>query len=245
MKRIKDYLSGLFGNLFGGVSRVTYVRDEKGNLVEPTATPAQQYARPTASPTASPTPTPTPRTEYSPTPAGEYQHQIPYQMDDNKRRMVKPDLSHLLLKVFDPIGAATESASVLAHPRERTMLPQEEAQYNQGRPYISGGENRSFKTGREVDIPNNDGSIDRGLFRINSNILEGWMSNHKSRERLAEYGITDWDDMLDPEKNMVFARLLMESTSTQYEGDRSWRKWWAAPLLARHPSLKHELAKSE
>lgn len=197
--------------------------------------------------------TPTPKILATPTPKvlaastglpSNYQHNIPYSPETGVMRNVPANIAQPLMEVFDPIGAATESASVLSHPNQKVMLDSEMEQlvknrgtiYNQG---WSAGENRGFKTGKEIDIPNKDGSIDRGLFRINSNTFNSWVQNPKSRQTLIENGITKWDDMLDPKKNMIFAKLLMQSTPTKNPSDRSWRKWWGAPLLVRHPSLKN------
>lgn len=229
MKQILDWLSGLVGG-------------NRSEMIDLSPT----LPTPTPKPTSTPSPT---KVQYSPvraqynsglTVAPKNYPAIPYQTDTGRTEYIPQRLAQDMMEVFDPIKQATPSASVLYHPRERTMLPSEEQTYNKGRPYISGGENRGFATGTEVDIPNKDGSIDRGLFRINSNTFQGWLNNPRSRKRLEENGITSYDDMLDPRKNMIFARMLMESTPTANEGDYSWRKWWAAPLEQRHPSLKRK-----
>ena len=164
-----------------------------------------------------------------------YKHQIPYKTEvGGETKYIPEDVAQPLMEVFDPIGAATESAQFLAHPTETTLLPWE-VPWIKNR--MAGGENRGFQT-KDIDIPNPNKSIDRGLFRINSDTFAGWMNNPKSREKLKDLGITSYEDMNDAKKNAQFARLLMESTPTRNPGDRSWRKWWAAPLLLRHPSLK-------
>lgn len=81
------------------------------------------------------------------------------------------------------------------------------------------GENTGFKTGTEVDIGNNDGSIDRGLFRINSNTFADFM--RRKGKLLAQYGIKTWDDMLNPQKNAFMAKIIKD--------EQGWKAWYAAP----------------
>lgn len=81
------------------------------------------------------------------------------------------------------------------------------------------GENTGFQTGTEVDIPNNDGSIDRGLFRINSNTFADFM--RRKGKLLAQYGIRTWDDMLNPQKNSFMAKIIKD--------EQGWKAWYAAP----------------
>ena len=73
------------------------------------------------------------------------------------------------------------------------------------------------------DVLGKDGlwhSQDRGLFRINSrHFSEAEMKKRKSK--LDAAGITGWDDMLDPEKNIKMAKILFD--------ERGWDPWYAAP----------------
>lgn len=81
------------------------------------------------------------------------------------------------------------------------------------------GENTGFLTGPEVDIPNEDGSIDRGLFRINSNTFFDFML--RKEELLRKNGITNYNDMFDPELNTKMAKLIFD--------EQGWDAWFAAP----------------
>ena len=82
------------------------------------------------------------------------------------------------------------------------------------------GENVQLKTGTEVDVKNSNGSIDRGLFRINSvNFTPKEMARRKVK--LANAGIDSWNDMLDPVLNIKMAKILYD--------ERGWDPWYAAP----------------
>jgi len=81
------------------------------------------------------------------------------------------------------------------------------------------GENTGFKIGTDVDISNRDGSIDRGLFRINSNTFSDFIRRKGST--LAQYGIRSWDDMLDPQKNAFMAKIIKD--------EQGWKAWYGAP----------------
>ena len=87
------------------------------------------------------------------------------------------------------------------------------------------GENTSFQTGPEVDIPNADGSIDRGLFRINSYTFADFMNRKK--ELLNRNGIYLYEDMYDPEKNTKMAKIIFD--------EQGWDAWYASP-----PDLKEK-----
>jgi len=81
------------------------------------------------------------------------------------------------------------------------------------------GENTAYQAGPEMDIPNKDGSIDRGLFRVNSNTFIDFME--RKPEVLAQHGIYSWDDMLDPIKNAAMARIIYD--------EQGAGAWYAAP----------------
>lgn len=212
----------------GGVNRMggakTGPRERTGHETQPTPSPI---------PTSTPTPTQSPV-------VSNYQHQIPYKANLNTQNYIPQNLAQPMMEVFDPIGQATASAQVLSHPRslsipefeQKQMLDRGGKVWNEG---YSGGENRSFGTGKEMDIPNPDGSIDRGLFRINSNTFSDWM--RRRPELMKAQGLTNWDDMLDPKKNMIFARMILESSNRTNPDTYSWRQWYAAPAELRHPSL--------
>ncbi|MBU2061866.1 MAG: hypothetical protein KKH44_08485, partial [Bacteroidetes bacterium] len=126
----------------------------------------------------------------------------PYQVPEN--------IAQPILNAFNDINQATNAATVLNHP---PMLSP-----------ISGkttyGENASFKTAN-IDIPNNDGSIDRGLFRINSNTFNGMLQDPFWGKAMQKYGINNWDDMMDLQKNAFMARLIYQR--------QGWGAWVAAP----------------
>lgn len=85
-----------------------------------------------------------------------------------------------------------------------------------------GGENLSFKADG-TSRPNEDGSVDRGLFQINSNTFSDLMK--RKPERLAAYGIKSYDDMLDPIKNMAVAKIIYEEQGTgAWYGSEQYRK---------------------
>lgn len=236
------------------VGDASFTRNDSGKMTQITPTPI-----PAINPVNSPTPTPVPPTPTAaPAKFADIQKlpspglRIPYQTASGQDQYVPTNkngqnIAQALMSVFDPIGAATESASVLAHPWSQTIPPWEQKNilanggkiWNEG---YAGGENRGFQTGKEVDIPNPNGSMDRGLFRINSDTFNGWLNNPTSKQRMAQLGINSYDDMLDPMKNAQFARMLMEATPTASGTGRSWRKWWAAPLELRHPSMFKDLA---
>lgn len=81
------------------------------------------------------------------------------------------------------------------------------------------GENTGFQTGREVDISNKDGSIDRGLYRINSNTFKDFMK--RKPELLHKNDIYSYDDLLDVDKNVKMAKIIFD--------EQGWDAWYAAP----------------
>jgi len=84
---------------------------------------------------------------------------------------------------------------------------------------------RKNKVGENVPIDplaesrNSDGTIDRGLFQINSKTFEDLMKRQGGL--LRELGITSFDDMFDPENNILVARILFDQ--------RGWDPWYGAP----------------
>lgn len=85
------------------------------------------------------------------------------------------------------------------------------------------GENVHFQLGPEVDISNSNGSIDRGLYRINSYTFAHYL--RVNPEGLEQLGITSYKDMYDPELNIKMARVIYK-----YQG---WCAWYAAPADLR------------
>ena len=79
------------------------------------------------------------------------------------------------------------------------------------------GENGGFKP--VVDVTQHDGSVDRGLFRINSNIFYDYMRAYP--QLLHNNSIFKWDDMNDPVLNIRLAHIIwMYGT---------YCRWYAAP----------------
>jgi len=110
------------------------------------------------------------------------------------------------------------------------------------------GENTQYKYGKEADIPNRinpktgkwddkapivkiinpftgekEDSVDRGLFRINNGTFYDYLRRMPALLKQAD--ITNWDDMLDPVKNMKMAKIIYDH--------QGWGAWFAAPASLR------------
>lgn len=160
-------------------------------------------------------------------------HQVPF------------GIAQTLLNAFNDINEATNAARVLHHPKSQTFTPDEVAKM--GRESWNYGENASYKT--QADAPNKDGSIDRGLMRINSNTFNGMLQDPFWRKVMAKYGITHWDDMLDQEKNARMGRLILTRTNwnnvlNSINPNPSYGAWYAAPLDLRQRTNRN-LAKKK
>jgi len=88
---------------------------------------------------------------------------------------------------------------------------------------------------------NADGSIDRGLFQINSKTYE-WLSNQNPdhpaefhSQKLKELGINSFEDLKDPVKNIKMAKYI-------YDVSGNWDWWVAAP---RHLLSEKEIKRRE
>jgi hypothetical protein len=147
---------------------------------------------------------------------------------------VPQDIAQTIGQVFTAQGVpmnATLSAQILSHP----YGPQVGG--NWGR-----GENPEFKT--DLDIPNRinprtgkwddsapikqilnpftgkyEDSVDRGLWRINNATFYDYQ--RRMGNLLSQYGINSWEDMKDPLKNTIMAKIIL-----QHQGPGAWR---AAP----------------
>lgn len=150
--------------------------------------------------------TPTPTQRPNPSPMGSDLGQILLPTD---KGVIRPprNIENAIFDVFGPTNQATEAASVLLHPLSMGLL----------RP--TRGENQGFITDQRADKPNQDGSIDRGLFRINSNTFADFM--RRKPEVLMANGIYSYDDMLDPLLNTRMAKIIQE--------EQGWGAWVAAP----------------
>lgn len=83
------------------------------------------------------------------------------------------------------------------------------------------GENRGLNP--RAENVNKDGSIDRGLFQINSNTFADFM--RRKKDRLYKMGIRSFEDMYDPEKNVKMARIIWE--------EQGYNAWYGAPSYLR------------
>lgn len=109
---------------------------------------------------------------------------------------------------------ATEAATVLNHPP--AVSPVSGA--------VTYGENGSFivdPNNPRFDTTNTDGSVDRGLFRINSNTFNDYQRFPELNQQMQKYGINSWDDMKDPQKNAYMAKMIYDR--------QGWNAWVAAP----------------
>jgi hypothetical protein len=154
---------------------------------------------------------------------------------------VPQNVTEALMKTMDPIGEATNSARTLYHPWSQTFTPEEIKTI--GRKNMTYGENPDFII-KNIDVPNDNGSIDRGLTRINSDTFNGmWNQQNPNgtypwRDKMMEKGITSYADMEDLNKNIEMMRLILsrgnwDSNARKIKKNPSYRQWFAAPLELR------------
>lgn len=170
-------------------------------------------------PNAVPMPTSTP----TPTPQLSEQYQIGNIPVESGYSQPSKELQDMIMRQFDPYNEATSAARVLTHPMASTNLPNEKSRGVNTGPNV--GENPLFQT--KLDTPNSDGSIDRGLYRINSNTFADFM--RRNPDLLLQNGISSWNDMLDPIKNMTMARIIMQG--------QGYKAFYAAPRDLRARSF--------
>lgn len=92
---------------------------------------------------------------------------------------------------------------------------------------IASTENATFDSNR-ADNVNSDGTVDRGIFQVNQNTFNGLMQ--RQGNKLKELGITSFDDMRDPRKNALVARMIRDGArayrpETNPEGWGGWFGW--------------------
>lgn len=198
------------------------------HIITPFKVPPSRVATPTpqrvVAPTATPTPTP------MPTPQQWTGHniQIPASQGSGMNQ-VPQYAAQALMNAFDDIGEATNAATVLHHPRSQTRTKSEIKRMGES---WNHGENASYKTG--ADATQLDGSIDRGLMRINSNTFNGLMQRHP--DWMEKIGVSSWDQMNDPVLNAQVGRLVLLDSNYKKGKVRknpSYRRWFAAPLGLR------------
>lgn len=141
----------------------------------------------------------------------------------NGNVQVPSQVSQLLGNEFNGMNEATNAARVLVHPNQITAIGNEKQMGVNTVP--NNGENPGFAT-KNIDAVNEDGSVDRGLFRINSNTFNDYMSTPGNAARLKALGIKSYSDMDDANKNAAMARLIYQ--------DRGWSGWYASPADLRN-----------
>jgi len=80
---------------------------------------------------------------------------------------------------------------------------------------VAASENGLFKPDRDSP-PNSNGSIDRGIFQINSNTFQDYM--RRMPNVLNDMGIASFEDMKDPTLNSKMAKLIYEN--------QGWGAWY-------------------
>lgn len=159
-----------------------------------------------------------------------YEHNIDIPGSQGGRTRVPSSTAQVLMEAFDPINEATNAAQVLHHPRSQTYTPKEIKRF--GRESWNHGENASFKD--VADSTQTDGSVDRGLMRINSNTFNGLLARHP--DWMQKIGVNNFEQMKDPALNAQVARLVLLDSNYdngQIRKNPSWARWFAAPLPLR------------
>lgn len=112
---------------------------------------------------------------------------------NDKPHRVPDHIAQLLRQNFEPVNEATNSARVLF------------------------GENGGYKSNAVNN--NRDGSVDTGLFQINSNTFNDFMK--RKGNLLRKNGINTYQDMYDLNKNAAMARIIFD--------EQGWNAWYGAP----------------
>ena len=144
------------------------------------------------------------------------------------------DIAQQIGQYFDPYNEATSAARVLLHPMQQTRTSEEIKRLG---PNVNMGENPQLIV-NNVDMPNDDGSIDRGLFRINSNTYNDMVQKPFWRQAMLSRGINSWDDLNDLNKNVQMALLILKyknwsPANNDMSANPNYRDWYAAPLDLR------------
>jgi hypothetical protein len=84
------------------------------------------------------------------------------------------------------------------------------------------GENASWNP--KATNTNKDGSIDKGLFQINSNTFEDFKRRYP--EKFKKYNINTFDDMDNPLKNALVAKMILD--------EQGYKAWYGAPSYLRN-----------
>lgn len=90
---------------------------------------------------------------------------------------------------------------------------------------IAVSENGRYASGKDADnIWNKDGSIDRGIFAINSNTFNGLME--RQPKKLQALGVNSFEDMHDPRKNAEVAKLIRADAKQANPKTQGWGRWF-------------------
>lgn len=217
----------------------TYLQEQWNNIVNPD--PITIYGPNYKAPQPAQQPQQTPQPTQQPVKPG-FNIQIPSSDTESGMIDVPSSVSQLFGDEMDKYGLATESARRLHHPMEMTLNKAEQSRIKasaiargvpkeKAAPGPNRGENPEFITG-ELDRSNPNGSIDRGLNRINSQTYTDMWSMPYWRKKMQENGIRNWDDMKDPTLNTRMAYLRGEMS--RMSGQKTSQPWYAAPLKDRY-----------
>lgn len=217
--------------LFGAGKRVnentptgykSYYKQTDPNLIQrvlgQSITPSSGTS-PTPMPSLTPTPSPMP----SPKLEGYQGYNINRLPVEGSNPRLPNDLKQLIMSVFEPDKEATGAARLLTHPMALTNIPgEQERGVNLG---PNAGENPLFNT--TIDTTNDNGTIDRGLYRINSMHFFNPGEFNRRKKLMQSVGIdvsspkAAWDDMKDQYKNMLMARIILR--------EQGYKSFYAAP----------------
>ena len=195
---VGNFLSGVGSNIGGVVSNVTNRLSQpavyKFNFRQPSAVPS-----PTPSSSAVPVSFPV-----SPTPVSTNNNFV---FDFNTLKRNPKYATTGPRPGFQPQQPPANIGNLIrsTFPKEATTAA-----------LVASTENATFNPRRKDNINRADGSIDRGIFQINSNSFNGLMKRRGAE--LQAKGIFNFDDMWDPKKNIEVARMIYD------EG--GWGRWF-------------------
>lgn len=88
---------------------------------------------------------------------------------------------------------------------------------------VAATENGTYDPKRPDNV-NPQGGIDRGIFQINSNTFNGLIQ--RQPHLLRSMGITSFNDMYDPEKNIATAKIIREGSRQANPQTAGWGPWY-------------------
>lgn len=161
---------------------------------------------------------------------------------------VPQNIAQTIGQVFTAQGEpmdATGAASILSHPKEQQIKGVGTGENTNFQTNFNYTDPVTGKKYPPEDIPNkldkngnwNDNapvaqitnpstgkqedSIDRGLWRINNGTFYDYYYTRGFKPLLESYGISNWDDMKDPTKNTIMAKIILQN--------QGGKAWYAAP----------------